>query len=157
MIVRFLGSLAGQRESTVSVRFKYADSIVEWLNLNGYKEVFASEAAAQQAYRDYTAHLNELVAQQKWKSVSAAQAQHQVATLIALLYPENSHHIRAGAVSIRAGRESAAVGSAHLELYRDVCLAIAMQCSDHVLNNKPYPWVVTIRNYEVVVFPSHWG
>ncbi|MGE1530693.1 hypothetical protein [Pseudomonas putida] len=157
LIVRFLGSLAGQRESTVSVRFKYADSIVEWLNLNGYKEVFASEAAAQQAYRDYTAHLNELVAQQKWKSVSAAQAQHQVATLIALLYPENSHHIRAGAVSIRAGRESAAVGSAHLELYRDVCLAIAMQCSDHVLNNKPYPWVVTIRNYEVVVFPSHWG
>ncbi|MDF3164532.1 hypothetical protein P3C24_26730 [Pseudomonas proteolytica] len=157
LILRFMGSLVGQRETTVSVRYKYADSIVEWLNLNGYKEVFASEAAAQQSYRDYTAHLNELIAQQKWKSVSAAQAQHQMATLIALLYPESSHYIRAGAVSIRAGRESATVCSAHLELYRDVCLAIAMQGSDFILNNKPYPWVVTIRNYEVVVFPSHWG
>jgi len=157
LIVRFLGSLAGQRETTVLSRFKYTDSFVEWLNLNGYKEVFASEAAAQQAYRDYTAHLNELIAQQKWKSVSAAQAQSHGANLISLLYPENSHHIRAGAVSIRADRESAAVDSAHVELYRDVCLAVAQQCSNFILSNKPYPWVVTIRDYEVIVFPSHSG
>lgn len=83
--------------------------------------------------------------------------QGEVATLIALLYPENGHHILAGALRIRGERESAAVSEAHVELYRDLCLAIAQQLSDLILNNKTYPWVVTIRDYEVVVFPSTWG
>lgn len=157
LILRFLESLVGQRDQTVLTRFRILEQFIDWLSLDGYKEVFASEFDAQRAYQDYTAYLNHQVAHQKWKPITAVNAQRQAAGLIELLYPESSHHILAGAVSIRGGEESAAVSSAHVELYRDVCLAIAQQGSDFLLHNKPYPWVVTIRDYEVVVFPSHWG
>jgi len=157
LIVKFLESLVGLRDKSAFVQFKFIAQFIDWLDRNGCKEVFTGEADAQRAYRNYTAHLNERIAQQKLKPLTASVSQRSAATLIKLLYPESSHHILAGAVSIRAERESAAVDSAHVELYRDVCLAIAQQVSDVILNNKPYPWVVTIRKYEVVVFPLNHG
>lgn len=157
LIVRVLNSFVGQRDTTVLVRFRLLEYFIDWLNLNGYREVFASEVDAQRAYRDYTAHLNHQIAHQQWKTASAVNAQSHVATIIELLYPESSHYILAGTVSIRRERGSAAASSAHVELYRDVCLAISQQLSDFVLTNMPYPWVVNIRDYEVVVFPSRVG
>ncbi|CAD5378739.1 conserved hypothetical protein [Pseudomonas sp. OF001] len=156
-IVRVLNSFVGQRDTTVLVRFRLLEYFIDWLNLNGYREVFVSETDAQRAYRDYTSHLNRQIAHQRWKTASAVNAQSQVATIIGLLYPESSHYILAGAVSIRRERGSAAASPAHVDLYRDVCLAIAQQLSDFVLNNMPYPWVVKIRDYEVVLFPSRVG
>ncbi len=157
LIVRVLNSFVGQRDTTVLVRFRLLEYFIDWLNLNGYREVFASEVDAQRAYRDYTAHLNHQIAHQQWKTASAVNAQSHVATIIELLYPESIHYILAGTVSIRRERGSAAASSAHVELYRDVCLAISQQLSDFVLTNMPYPWVVNIRDYEVVVFPSRVG
>ncbi|MBP3063066.1 hypothetical protein SAMN05216576_1153 [Ectopseudomonas chengduensis] len=157
LIVKVLESLVGLRDESVLGRFKCLEQFIDWLDRKDYKEIFASEVAAQRAYRAYTAHLNERIAQKKLKPISSNMLQGEVATLIALLYPENGHHILAGALRIRGERESAAVSEAHVELYRDLCLAIAQQLSDLILNNKTYPWVVTIRDYEVVVFPSTWG
>ncbi|QUE75290.1 hypothetical protein [Stutzerimonas stutzeri] len=157
LIVRFLESLVGQREKTVLSRFRYLEQFIDWANRNDYKEVFASEAEAQRAYRDYTAHLNHRVAHKELQPLSARNAQYRATSLIELLYPESSQHILAGAIIIRGESESEAVSPAHVELYRDVCLAIAQQGRNFVLNNKPYPLVVPIRNYEVVVFPSNGG
>lgn len=157
LIVRFLESVVGLRDASVLGKFKILDGFVEWLNLNDYREIFAGEVDAQRAYRGYTAYLNHQIAHQKWKPISAAQAQQYAAKLIELIYPDSSHYILAGVVKIISEKGSASAGSANLELYRDVCLAIAEQCSDFVLGNKPYPCVVKIRDYEVVVFPSNHG
>ena len=157
LIVRLLESCVGQRERTVLSRFTYIEYFIDWLSTQGYSEVFASAGQAQQAYRDYTAHLNHKIAHQKLKPVSAENSQGVVSRIIGLLYPEHRHHILAGAVKIISESGSEAASAAHVEVYRDVCLAIAQQCSAFVLNNQPYPFVVTVRDYEVVGFPSTQG
>lgn len=157
LIVRLLEFFVGQRDMTVLTRLRVVEYFIDWLNTHGYREVFASAGQAQQAYRDYTAHLNHQIAHQVWKPLTAKNSQGFVSKLMELLYPEDRHHILAGAVTITSESGSEAASAAHVEVYRDVCLAIAQQCSAFVLNNQPYPFVVTVRDYEVVVFPSNHG
>lgn len=152
-----LESFVGQRDKTVLTYFKAINYFVDWLNTQGYREVFSSAAQAQQAYQEFTAHLFHRIAHQDIKPISAANYQNKVARTIELLYPENSHYILAGAVKITGARGSEGASVAHVELYKDVFLAIARQCSAFILNNNPYPLVVTIRDYEVVGFPSTVG
>ncbi|WP_285424266.1 hypothetical protein [Pseudomonas sp. efr-133-TYG-103a] len=157
LIVRLLESFVGQRGTTVLTRLRAMEYFIDWLNMCGYREVFASAGHAQQAYLDFTAHLNHQIAHQVWKPLTARNIQVVVSKLIEHLYPEDSYLILAGAVTIRSRSGSAAASATHVETYWDVCLAIAQQCSAFVLNNQPYPFVVTCRDYEVVVFPSNQG
>ena len=157
LIVRLLESLIGLRDSSVRSRLQAIEYFINWLNTQGYRDVFASAQQAQEAYQNYTSHLNHRIAHEAWKPTSARGYQHNASILIALIYPEDSHLILAGAVRVISGGGSEVASSAHVEVYRDVCLAIARQCSAYVLNNQPYPFVVTIRDYEVVGFPSNRG
>lgn len=157
LIGKLLESLVGLRDSSIWARLKVIEYFIDWLNAQGYKELFTSAKQAQEAYQKYSAHLNHQIAHQVWKPSSAEGYQRNASIVIELLYPESSHHILAGAVRIIANRGSEAANSAHVEVYRDVCLAIARQCSAYVLNNQPYPFVVSIRDYEVVGFPSNSG
>lgn len=157
LIVKLLESSVGLRDKSVLANFFHTEYFIDWLNADGYKDIFASAVDAQKAYRDYTAHLNHKILRQKLKPGTASSYQSRAAKLIELLYPEESLHILAGAVRIAPERGSAAVSTVHFELYRDVCLAIAEQCSDFILNKKPYPLVVNVKDYEVVLFPSNRG
>ncbi|WP_455885221.1 hypothetical protein [Pseudomonas spelaei] len=157
LIVRLLESLVGLREKTVLMRLTLTGYFIDWLNAQGYREIFVSAAQAQQAYRDYTAHLNHQIAHLVLKPISAKNTQFHASKIIELLYPEDSHHILAGAVPIIAEKGSEAATAAHVEVCRDACVAIAQQCSAFVLNSQSYPFVVSIRDYEVVVFPSSHG
>lgn len=158
LIMRLLETFVGQRELTVLTRLRNTEYLIDWLNAKGYRELFASAAQAQQAYREYTAHLNHQINHQKLKPCTGKNMQVFFSMIIELLYPEDCHHILAGAVSIIAERGSEqAARTAHVDMYRDVCLAIARQCSAFVLNGQSYPLVVSIRDYEVVGFPSNHG
>ncbi|EGH94853.1 hypothetical protein [Pseudomonas syringae] len=157
LIVRLLESFVGLREKTVLMRLTLAAYFIDWLNAQGYREMFVSAAQAQQAYRDYTAHLNHQIAHQVLKPISAKNSQFHALKIIVLLYPDGSHHILAGAVPIIAEKGSEPATAAHVEVCRDACLAIAQQCSAFVLNSQSYPFVVSIGDYEVVVFPSSHG
>ncbi|WP_454865168.1 hypothetical protein [Pseudomonas rhizophila] len=158
LIVRLLEYFFGMRDQTVSNLFRRAEYFVDWLSSQGYREVFASEAKAQEAYRDYTAHLNHRIYMKELKPRTASNYQGFAIKVIELLYPESSHFIlRGGAGRIISERGSSAPSDAHVQLYKDVFLAIAQQCSDFVLNKAPYPLVVSIRDYEVVLFPSNHG
>lgn len=158
LIMRLLETFVGQRELTVLTRLRNTEYLIDWLNAKGYRELFASAAQAQQAYREYTAHLNHQINNQKLKPCTGKNMQVFFSMIIELLYPEGSHHILAGAVSIIAERGSEeAARTAHVDMYRDVCLAITRQCSAFVLNGQSYPLVVSIRDYEVVGFPSNHG
>ncbi|WP_241190679.1 hypothetical protein [Pseudomonas chlororaphis] len=157
LVVRLLESFIGLRDASVLQFFSNAERFIDWADTNGYKEAFFSEMYAQQAYRDYTAYLNHQIAHSIWKPTTASQFQGGAVRLIELCFPDSYHHILSGAVKIIPDRGSASASNIHVELYRDVCLAIALQCGDFVLANKPYPCVVSIRDYEVVVFPSFHG
>jgi hypothetical protein len=157
LIVRLLESFVGLREKTVLLRLTLAAYFIDWLNAQGYRELFVSAAQAQQAYRDYTTHLNHQIAHQKLKPISAKNSQFHALKIVVMLYPEDSHHILAGAVPIIAEKGSEAATAAHVEVWRDVCLAIAQQCSVFVLNSQSYPFSVSLGDYDVVVFPSSHG
>jgi len=157
LILRLLECFAVMRESSVLTWFYRSEYFVGWLNSMGYREVFVTEAQAQNAYRDFTAYLNHRVHMGEVKPITAAGYQDGAIKLIELLYPENFHYILAGAVKIKVQRGSSAPRSSHVQLYKDVLQAIAQQCSEFVLNNKDYPCVVKVRDYEVVLFPSKHG
>lgn len=157
LVVRLLESFIGLRDASVLQFFKNAELFIDWVDAKSHKESFFSETYAQQAYRDYTAYLNHQIAHDIWKPTTASQFQAGAARLIELCFPDSYHHVLSGAVKIIPDKGSAAASEIHVELYRDVCLAIALQCGDFVLANKLYPCVVSIRNYEVVVFPSFHG
>ncbi|WP_454911357.1 hypothetical protein [Stutzerimonas chloritidismutans] len=157
LVVRLLESFAGMRDETVLQLFNRTKYFVNWLNSSGYRELFASEAQAQEAYRDFTAHLNHRICMRELKPRSANQYQDGAINVIKSLYPEDFHYILSGAIRIIAGRGSAVPSDSHVQLYKDVCLAIAKQCSEFVLSFNSYPCVVSIRDYEVVLFPSHVG
>lgn len=157
LIVKLLESFVGLRDQSVLAILYNTESVFDWLSVNGYREIFASAPDAQRAYRDYTAYLNRQIAHQVMRPITAKNYQQALIKIIECLYPKASHHILAGAVRIVGRRGSAGASAAHFELYRDVCLAIAQQISDYVVNSKPYPFVVNVRDYEVVVFPSNRG
>ena len=157
MIIRLLESLVGLRESSVRLRLRVVGYFIDWLNAQGYRDLFACTLQAQEAYRNYTAHLNHQISHLGWKPRSALNYQRNAAIIIELLYPEDSHYIFAGAVKIIAERGSEAASGAHVEIYWDACLAIAQQCSAFVLSSQRYPIVVNVRDYEVVGFPSNHG
>lgn len=157
LIARLLESLIGLRPKSVLTYYVHADYFVDWLNMNGYRELFYCEADAQRAFRDFTAHLNNKIHHLQMKPVTASGYQNVAAKIVQILYPESSHNIIAGAVNIISEKGSLAASLEDVELYRDVFLAIASQCSEFVVTNKSYPCVVNIRDYEVVLFPSTHG
>lgn len=157
LIVKILESFVGLRERSVLAVFHNTERVFDWLDANGYREIFTSDSDAQRAYRDYTAYLNAKIANQTIRPVTAKAYQNAMIYIIQLVCPETSHHILAGAIRIVALRGSPGASAGHFELYRDVCLATAQQIGDNIINNKPFPFVVSVRDYEVVVFPSNRG
>ncbi|MBV4482896.1 hypothetical protein KVH01_23665 [Pseudomonas sp. SWRI124] len=157
LIVRLLKSFVGLRDASVLLFFSGFKRFVDWVDAHGYEEAFTNEAHAQQVYRDYTADLKRQIAIQLWKPTTAAQYQNNAARVMELLFPEKAHHILAGAVRIIPDRGSSGASADHVEMYRDVCLAIAQQCGVFALTNLPYPCIVKVSDYQVVMFPSFHG
>lgn len=157
LIRRLLESYAVMRESSILTWSYRSEYFVEWLNSNGYEEIFESDVHAQRAYRDFTSYLNHRVMVGEIKPLTASGYQDGAVNIIELLCPDTFHYILSGVVKILAPSGSATPSDAHVQLYKDVFLAIAQQCSDFVLNNSSYPCVVNIRDYEVVIFPSNHG
>ncbi|MFL1546845.1 hypothetical protein [Pseudomonas sp. O39] len=157
LIMMLLESYAVMRESSILTWNYRSEYFIEWLNNNGYKEIFASDVYAQQAYRDFTSYLNHRIMVGEIKPLTASGYQDGAVNIIELLYPDTFHYILSGVVKILAPSGSATPSDAHVQLYKDVFLAIAQHCSDFVLNNSSYPCVVNIRDYEVVMFPSNHG
>lgn len=157
LIQVILESFVGLRDTSVSGYFTNIEYFIDWLNARGYKDIFSSDVVAQLAYRDYTAFLNERILHGKMKPLTASNYQTAAARVVSLLYPQYSHYITSGAVTITRDRGSEMMEPEHVDVYRDVCLALARQCRQFVLSNKPYPAVVDFGEYEVVVFPSAVG
>ncbi|QWV18603.1 hypothetical protein [Stutzerimonas zhaodongensis] len=157
MIKVLLGSFIGLRDTSVVGIFTNTAWFIDWLNANGYKDIFVSEGEAQLAFRDYTAYLNERILHGNMKPLTASNYQTSAARLLELLYPKHSHYIAAGAVAITRERGSEMMDAEHVDVYRDVCLTLARQGREFVLSNKPYPAVMDFGSYEVVVFPSTVG
>lgn len=157
LVAILLQSFMCLRETTILAWFQRTVLFVDWLDANGYSEIFANEVQAQSAYKEYTSYLNHRIRNQEITPVSACNYQRGATRLIELLFPERYHYIILPAFKIVSTRGTPVRSDAHIQLYTDVFLSIAQAGTAFVLEQMSYPCVVNVRNCEVVMFPSPSG
>ncbi|MGO2451483.1 MULTISPECIES: hypothetical protein [Pseudomonas] len=158
LIINLLDSFLGFRGTTVLLRFRLFEGVVNWLNENGYMEVFSDPDHASSAYVGYTDYLNELLLKERFSSRHANALQKAFQKLIELQLPEDYKYVIRCAVLISPERSSTRPPRvSDVQMFKDTCLAIGRRYSEFLLKNEHYPCVVKIRDYEVVRFPSKSG
>lgn len=158
LVVNLLDSLVGLRDTSIRYFLYHAESILVWLNSNGYIEIFFDGRQASAAYVSYTNHLNDSVMHGKITPQYANGVQRVFQAIVKMQCPEECEYILSNAPAIPTLREPIRPPrSSDVELFKDVCLAIARNFRRFLLDRESYPCVVRIRNYEVVRFPSHQG
>ena len=158
LVMRLLDSLIGLRDRSIRLYLYLVDSVIDWLNDNGYLEIFSDAIQACEAYAAYTAYLNRLVMTQKILPRTACSYQRALQKIIKLQVSDGYQYVIRSAPSISPqGNPIRPPRQSDVQMFKDVCLAIALRFSEFILNNEPYPCVVKIRNYEVVRFPSKSG
>ena len=154
LILAIIQSLFTLREESVLQNFVRIRLFIRWLNREGFVRLFESEEEAQRAYVGYTAHLIHRLHTGGLKPRTAAHYQEGACSVIKAAFPQTYRHVVSGVTKISGVTQPVAPSDDHIHFYRDVCLALARQCSEFVLNKRPFPCVVNIRDYEVVVFHS---
>ena len=87
LVVNLLDSLIGLRDNSIVTQFRIIHITVEWLNANGYVEIFADVSRASKAYADYTDYLNDSVRKRIFAPQHAAKCQSILKVIISLQFP----------------------------------------------------------------------
>ena len=157
LVVNLLESFIGRREYSILLSFTRAEYFVNWLNSENYREMFDTHIRAQEAYRDFTAHLNSRIINNEIRPLTAHGYQNTAIQILSFIYPIDYHNILSAATIINAEKGSAPPRDAHVRLYTEVFVAIGQQCGKFVLGFEKYPLVIKFDATEVVVFPSNSG
>lgn len=158
LIVGLLDSFVGLRDNSIVTCFRVMHVIINWLNDNGYIEVFSDAGSASRAYAEYTNYLNQCIHEQKFAPLHAAKCQTTLRTIIGLSFPDSVDYIIRSATPIARQKKNIKPPlQADVALYKDVCVAIAGTYSKFVCEYERFPCVVNVRDYEVVKFPSNHG
>lgn len=158
LVMSLLDTLIGLRDNTIVTSFRIIQVVVDWLNRNGYEEIFTDASRAAGAYADYTSCLNDSVRAGRFAPLHAAKCQNYLRLIIGLQFPDIVEYIVRSATTI-AGQKNAIKPprESDVQMFRDVNIAIARSYSKFILEGLPFPCVVQIRDYEVVKFPSNHG
>jgi len=158
LIINLLDWFQGCRDTTVLLRWRLLEGVVDWINENGFVEIFSDAIQAAKAYFAYTDFLNGLLMEGKFTPRHANALQKVFQQLVKLQLPEDFKYIVRSAVVISPTRNDIRPPrQSDVQMFKDVCLAVGRCYSKFVLSNEPYPCVVKIRDYEVVKFPSKSG
>lgn len=158
LVVKFLDSLIGLRDNSIVTQFRVLHVIVNWLNANGYVEIFADVSCASRAYADYTSYLNDSIRKGDFAPQHAAKCQNILQFIIGLQFSSVVDYVVRSAVPIARQRKAIKPPrEADVHFFTDVSIAIARDYSKFILQQEPFPCVVQIRDYEVVKFPSNGG
>lgn len=158
LIITLLDWLQGFRDTTVLLRWRLLESVIDWLNESGFVEIFSDSVQASKAYVDYTNFLNGLLMNGRFTPRHANALQKVFQQLVRLQMPEDFKYIVRSALVISPARnEIRPPRQSDVQMFKEVCLAVGRCYSKFVINNESYPCVVKIRDYEVVKFPSKSG
>lgn len=158
LVVRLLDSLIGMRDNSIVTQFRIIHITVDWLNANGYVEIFADVSNASKAYADYTNYLNDSIRKGIFAPQHAAKCQSILRLIIGLQFSSVVDYVVRSAIPIERQRKAIRPPrESDVQIFKDASIAIARDYSRFVLQQEPFPCIVRIRNYEVVKFPSNVG
>ena len=149
----------GRRDTTIITDFKNFKFVLDWCDANGYSDWATdveSAALAYAAYSDYLRH--SILVTEEIRPATAAERQRALQRLAELCFPNQSLHVVRGVPMIKNSRTPKKPPEEdEVRNYVKVCLDLATQLSDFVLNEKEYPFKVQIAGGDAVFFPSHVG
>ncbi|NMY50115.1 hypothetical protein [Pseudomonas sp. WS 5011] len=155
LVVSILDSFLKLRNTTIMLRFRLSESVITWLNCNGYVDVFSDAVQASKAFAGYSDYLNGAIIEQSFSPRHASSLQMVLRNFIEWQFPDDYQYVLSSAVFISPARKTIRPPrQSDVQMYKDACLAIARRYSEFVMNNERYPCVVKIRDYEIVKFPS---
>lgn len=146
------------RDSSIRGECRYFEMVLDWCDANSYSNAFESAISVGEAYREYTQHLNNRLANSEIVPLSASNQQRAFAKLVELRFPEESPYIIRSVISIKRNRgDTLPPREVHVYTYLRTCLTLARRLSQFVMTSEKYPCVIEFEDFEVVIFPSNNG
>ena len=149
----------GYRDKTIVTDFKNFRFAIDWCDDNGHSGWVKDADSASAAYSEYSDFLrHSILVTGTLKPGTCSERQRAFQKLVEVSFPNQSLHIVRGVPMIKATRtpkkppEEDAV-----KHYVKVCLDLANNLSDFILNEKPFPFKMEVAGSDVVLFPSNVG
>lgn len=100
LVINLLDSFVGMRNTTLTLRFRLSESVVTWLNSNGYVDIFSDAAQASKAYANYTDYLNGMIMERKFSPRHANALQKAFQNFVEWQFPDDFKYVIRSAVVI---------------------------------------------------------
>lgn len=149
--------MGGRVTSIDDLRSKFTQ-FVQWCDIN-YDTAFSTPESMLSSIDRYSEHLLERVKQSTLSVNSAADRQAVIADALSHLLQMPANEVLAGTRRIR--RSNAARNHIEPPLRHETIEALAVlhevftRFSQHVLDNRAYPFMLSLPNEDVWVFPAH--
>lgn len=132
----------GRSERTLITDYWNYKSAIDWCDAEGFTEVFCSPSKARESYWRYTEYLRgKVLTEKSLRPSSVMGMQSGLRELIRMQFPSDCEYILSGVQTLNFPRvvpEPPREGD--VRRYLDVCLRIAMQYSEFVLNGVAFPF-----------------
>lgn len=150
----------GHNDKTIDFHLKNFIMIVTWLDEHGYTQTFETEVKARGAYKAYVDKLNhqlKSVALDKISPTYANALQLSLMKLLELYWGEDvSNEIIREIPVIKFKRgEGEAPEERKVRFATRTFLCLARGFKEFVVDNKPFPYLLTMPDYECYIFPSN--
>jgi hypothetical protein len=160
-IIKFIDYIfvSGFTFSTVEGKVNKTRSILNWCDSNNYRDLFDSPEQARQAYIYYISHLNHQISlNTSTKKPRTANGLQNHFKLIFRLYfgTKTLQEIVSEVPIIKFKREEQDVPEeTNVKIILHTALHLARGFKDFVIENKPFPYLLKMPNYECNIFPNN--
>jgi len=150
-------SITGNNDQTVIFHLGHFIRAVMWLDTHGHSDAFESKEAARKGYIAFVAELNHQIKLAELNTInpkSAYEKQYGLVKLLGLYWgDETSLDITREIPTIRYKRQdSEAPEEQSVRLATQASLHLARGFKSVVMNNKAFPFLLKMRDYECYVF-----
>lgn len=151
--------VCGSRDKSILTEFKKLKVVMDWCDSNGHSrwsENIDEATRAYVAFSDYLKH--EVLAMGALSPTTCSHRQQAFQKLLEFAFRANALHIFQHAPAISVNRNPPEPPSENdVRKYVSVCLDIAKNFSEFVIEGRDFPFRASIGGIDVVIFPSGKG
>ena len=152
--------ITGNLETSILSHMNIFIQVITWFDENSYCDAFESEVKARAAYSAYVSELNHQVKSvelNKLKPITANKKQRALITLLELYWDnEATEEIIREIPIIKFKRyEGEAPEEAKVRFATKTFLHLARGFKEFVMENKQFPYLLKMPDYECYIFPSN--
>lgn len=147
----------GHQDTTVDVYVNDYLKVIHWFDTNGYSDAFEVESSSREAYQGYVRELNHLVNISKLSPRTANSCQRKLISLFNLYWGEEvtSEIIREIPIIKFKRRNVEAPEEYNVLFATKTFLYLARGFKKFSLENKPFPYLLRMPDYDSYIFPTN--